>query len=146
MAQLSQRQAAQQWSIPWTTFRRAITTGKVSVGSNKRVDVAEMVRAFGDPPAQAETGANGSSGSNSGPALDHPETLAMRTEIATLRDLVQRADAERDRALDMMRLLAHDRPSQPAPVPLKTRFNAALIGAVLIALGVALGLAISLLR
>lgn len=100
MAQLTQRQAAQQWGIPWTTFRRAVSAGKVSVGGDKRVDSAEMLRAFGEPKAQP----NGPNG----PTDLTVENARLKAENEALRELVQRADAERDRAIDTMRQLTHD--------------------------------------
>lgn len=107
MAQLTQRQAAQTWSIPWTTFRRAVQSGKVSVGADKKVDSAEMVRAFGEPPAQQ----SGPSGTNEFTQPTHAteiENARLKAENEALRELVKRADAERDRAIETMKLLGHE--------------------------------------
>lgn len=49
MTLLTQREAARVWSIPWTTFRRKVQSGELSIGADKRVDPAEMVRVFGEP-------------------------------------------------------------------------------------------------
>lgn len=113
MAYLTQRQAAQQWSIPWSTFRRVVKSGKVSLDVEKRVDVSEMIRAFGEPPAQPETGTTEPVGAT----VAHPtklENARLKELVAALEEPVRRADAERDRALDtVQRLLTHEAAPQP---------------------------------
>lgn len=105
MAQLTQRQAAQQWAIPWTTFRRAVKAGKVTVSSDKTVDPAEMLRAFGEPAARAAaqvgtgtTGPSGTSAAQPGPPLED-----LQAELARARTDLERAATEiawRDRLLE----------------------------------------------
>lgn len=115
MAHLSQRQAAQQWGIAWSTFRRAVKAGKVSVDADKRVELSEMIRAFGEPPAQPAAGASEPDGTSPEPAAAHAleiENARLRAELEAARELVRRADAERDRAIETMRLLTHDRPTR----------------------------------
>ena len=107
---LTQREAAQRWGIPWTTFRRAVKAGKVSIGADKRVDPAEMLRAFGEPMERAVIGTNGPVGTS----LAHPdsarltaleiENAALRAERDGLRELV----SSKDETIAAMRLLTHD--------------------------------------
>ena len=74
---LSQREAATQWHLSRVTIQRAIKTGKLTLTPNKKIDVAEMVRAFGEPkPAQSGT---------AGPLVASQETAAMAEELARLR-------------------------------------------------------------
>lgn len=49
MTQLSQREAATRWGIARTQIGRDIKSGKLSLTTDKRVDVAEMVRVYGEP-------------------------------------------------------------------------------------------------
>lgn len=108
---LSQREAARMWGVGRATLQRAVVSGKLSVSSEKLIDPAEMVRVFGEPKRPAGP-------AQSGPAIPaeatpEPPVLAvenarLQAENEALRDLVRRADAERDRALDVVRLLTHD--------------------------------------
>lgn len=49
MTDLSQREAASTWGLGRITIQRAIKAGKLSLTPNKKIDVAEMVRVFGEP-------------------------------------------------------------------------------------------------
>lgn len=116
---LTQREAAQRWSIPWTTFRRAVKAGKVSVGADKRVDPVEMLRAFGEPSARvawAENGTNGPVGTSTA----QTRIAALETEIARLRQfeiasaglaatVAAQADNLKDLRAEVLRL-GHDVP------------------------------------
>lgn len=96
MAHLTQREAAQRWAIPWTTFRRAVKAGKVSVGADKRVDPAEMLRAFGEPAARAETGTSGPLGTSEAHPAAHTDFVRLKvleTENAMLRETIAAKDA-----------------------------------------------------
>ena len=105
---MSQREAARRWGIPRATVQRAVTSGKLSLTGDKRIDPAEMTRFFGPPRSAAEP-ARASQIRPIGPADAALENARLRAENEALRDLVQRADAERDRALDtVQRLLTHD--------------------------------------
>lgn len=112
MAHLTQRQAAQQWGIPWTTFRRAVKSGKVSVDADKRVELSEMLRAFGEPQAQPAAGASEPAGTTPAAHELEVENARLRAELEAARELVRRADAERDRAIETMRMLTHERPKR----------------------------------
>lgn len=109
---MSQREAARRWGLGRVTIQRAISAGKLSVTAEKLIDPAEMVRAFGEPkPAQSrpETPDVASHEPTQEPVHLAVTIARLEAENAALRDLVQRADAERDRALDtVQRLLAHD--------------------------------------
>jgi hypothetical protein len=81
------------------------------VGLDKRVDTAEMLRAFGEPVAQPKSGTDGPSGTSENQPVAHAlavENARLKAENEALRELVQRSDAERDRAIETMRLLTHD--------------------------------------
>lgn len=109
---LSQREAARQWNIPRATLQRAISSGKLSLTSDKRIDVAEMVRVFGNPEP-ARSGSNGPVESTTEPPALAVTVARLEAENRALRDLVQRADAERDRALEtVQRLLTHEAASR----------------------------------
>lgn len=108
MATLSQREAARRWGVPRATLQRAVSSGKLSLTSDKRIDPAEMVRVFGEPgPARA--GPNGPDESTPEPPSLALAMARLEAENAALRELVKRADAERDRALEtVQRLLTHE--------------------------------------
>ncbi len=116
MSQLSQREAARAWGVGRATLQRAIASGKLSVTGDKLIDPTEMVRVFGEPkrPAgPARAGPNEPDESTPGPPGPAVKIAQLEAENAALRELVQRADAERDRALGMVRLLTHDTPGKP---------------------------------
>ena len=108
---LSQREAARRWGVPRATLQRAIASGKLSLTSDKRIDVAEMVRVFGDPEPD-RAGPNGPVESTPEPPELALAVARLEAENAALRELVKRADAERDRALEtVQRLLTHEAPA-----------------------------------
>lgn len=49
MSHLSQREAATKWHLSRARVQRAIKAGKLSMTPDKTIDVAEMVRVFGEP-------------------------------------------------------------------------------------------------
>lgn len=107
---LSQREAARAWGLGRSSIQRAIAAGKLSLTSEKRLDPAEMVRVFGEPGRPS-----GPLEATSEPPIEQVARVAqLEAEVRLLRELVQRADAERDRALaDKQRaeqqfLLTHD--------------------------------------
>lgn len=105
---MSQREAARRWAIPRATVQRAIAAGKLSLTGDKKIDPAEMSRFFGPPRSTSEP-ARSSQMRPDGPPDAALENARLRAENEALRALVQRADAERDRALDtVQRLLTHD--------------------------------------
>ena len=115
MTRLTQRQAAQQWGIAWTTFRRAVKAGKVSVGADKRVDVAEMLRVYGEPVAQPETGASGPGGTSPGPPMVDAELAQLRADLAAMtvdRDRLRELVTAKDETIAAMRLLTHQKPEK----------------------------------
>lgn len=112
---MSQREAARVWGIPRITLQRAVTDGKISLTGDKKIDPAEMVRFFGEPRKPDEPARKIQLRPDEPPALG-VENARLQAENAALRELVKRADAERDRALDMVRLLTHEKSAQePAP-------------------------------
>ena len=114
---LTQRQAAHQWAIPWTTFRRAVKAGKVSIGADKLVDPSEMLRAFGEPVAQSKTGTSGPLGTSVAQPLAQPDLVRLKVlevENAMLRDQLREIIAAKDANLADLRAevlrLTHDSP------------------------------------
>lgn len=127
MTGLSKREAALRWGVSRNRIDRAIERGELSLTSDKCLDPAELSRAFGEPKPprnRLRTGSAEPDGAGSGPAPIGDESVALKVENESLkremehmRELVRRADAERDRALDMLRMLTHDRPAKPESVP-----------------------------
>lgn len=122
MTLLTQREAARVWSIPWTTFRRKVQSGELSIGADKRVDPAEMVRVFGEP-RPSTTDPNGPS-----KTIDpfefyrHNEQLLkaqkdmLQAEIEGLRAVIAAKDETIAAQAAALRLLAAP-PADPAPEP-----------------------------
>lgn len=106
---LSQREAARIWGVSRASIQRAISSGKLSRTTDKLIDPAEMMRVFGPAPSRPNEPLVPP---NEPPAQDVAQLAqlaALRAENSALRELVQRADAERDRALEtVQRLLAHE--------------------------------------
>ncbi len=113
---MSQREAARIWGIPRITLQRAVKDGKISLTGDKKIDPAEMVRFFGEP-RQVDEPAQKIQMRPHEPDAIGAENARLRAENVALRELVQRADAERDRALDMVRLLTHEKPAQEPAQP-----------------------------
>jgi len=110
MAHLTQREAARAWSIPWTTFRRKVQAGELSIGADKRVDPAEMVRVFGEP----RTSTNGPSGPSPGPAEETPEVARLKAENEGLRAVISAKDETiRTQADALLRLAGPKADPQP---------------------------------
>lgn len=108
MAILSQREAARIWGVSRASIQRAISSGKLSLTSDKRIDPAEMVRVFGEPEP-ARIGPYEPVESTPEPPQLALTVARLEAENAALRELVKRADAERDRALEtVQRLLVHE--------------------------------------
>jgi len=113
---MSQREAARIWGVPRITLQRAVKDGKISLTGDKKIDPAEMVRFFGEP-RQAHEPAQKIQLRPYEPDTLGAENARLQAENIALRELVQRADAERDRALDMVRLLTHEKPAQEPAQP-----------------------------
>jgi hypothetical protein len=107
---MSQREAARIWGVSRASIQRAISSGKLSRTTDKLIDPAEMLRVFGPASSRSNEPVEPP---NEPPAQDVAQLAALRAENAALRELVKRADAERDRALEtVQRLLTHDRPGR----------------------------------
>lgn len=134
MSQLTQREAARAWSIPWTTFRRKVQAGELSIDADKRVDSAEMVRVFGEP----RTSTNGPVGTSTGPAADPIEVVRLKAENEGLKRELGRLESHlTDLRGEILRLTG---PKADAQTPPKTDATGRR---VLIALGVFTALVIT---
>ena len=91
MNRLTQREAARAWSIPWSTFRRKVKAGEVSIDAEKRVDASEMVRVFGEP----RTSTNEPVGTSLDQQMAQPwqaEKARLEAENAGLRAVLSAKD------------------------------------------------------
>ncbi|WP_416204367.1 helix-turn-helix domain-containing protein [Xanthomonas euvesicatoria] len=104
---MSQREAARVWGVPRITLQRAVSDGKISLTGDKKIDPAEMVRFFGPP-----RNGSGPAPENQMRTIEPPEVALenarLKAENEALRELVKRADAERDRAIEQIRMLTHE--------------------------------------
>ena len=98
MAMLSLREAALATGTSKSTIQRAIKAGKLSAGRTDdggyQIDPAELHRVY--PPRNAgETVRDGAAGQDATPPAT-PATALLEAEIASLRELLRRADRETD--------------------------------------------------
>lgn len=125
--ELSQREAARQWGLSRAYIQRAIKSGKVSATSDGKIDVSEMVRAFGEPKPEVDPPQSGSGK----PLGATPEPGEGTVDLATLADLKAQL-ASRDREIELLqknlddlrgvvRLLSHEKAAQATPEPPKPR-------------------------
>jgi hypothetical protein len=103
--------------------------GRLSVGRDERdmvyVDAAEMVRAYGEPPAQRDGPADGTRQAQDetpeavlkAVKIRHLEQVVvlLREQVATLRAELDRAHQDKERQAEthrqVLRLLEHQRPA-----------------------------------
>jgi hypothetical protein len=116
---LSQREAARAWSIPWTTYRRKVQAGELSIGADKRVDPAEMVRVFGEPRPSS----NGPVGTSIGPADEAAEVAQLKARLTAVEAMLEAKDmviVAQGQTIEAqaaaLRLLAAP-PAEPTPEP-----------------------------
>jgi excisionase family DNA binding protein len=98
MAQLSLREAADACGVSKSTILRAIKSGRMSAprtdDGGYAIDPSELHRVY--PPRNAsDLGRNGSAGHDAPSAATHA-TAALDAEIASLREMLRRADREAD--------------------------------------------------
>jgi hypothetical protein len=112
MTLLSQREAAAQWGMGRATLQRAIRAGKVSAAEGGRIELSEMLRAFGPARGRPTT-----------PDEAAPRATDEAAELARLRDKLEALEAvlaAKDETIAAqaaaLRLLAAP-PADPAPEP-----------------------------
>lgn len=114
MTLLSQREAAAQWGMGRATLQRAIRAGKVSVGEGGRIELSEMLRAFGpargrpSTPDEATPRATDEAIEN---ARLKAENEGLRAELAAVRENLTDLRAE------VLRLTAPKADPAPEPPP-----------------------------
>lgn len=101
---MSQREAAQEWGMSRVTIQRAIKAGKLSLTTDKRIDPAEMLRAFGEPLGRSS--ANRSIPENTGEST--AQTKVLRAEIEHLKAMLAEKDTHIDDLRQALRL-GHDK-------------------------------------
>lgn len=122
MTQLSQREAATRWGIARTQIGRDIKSGKLSLTTDKRIDVAEMVRVYGEPsvttkpatkPALDRSAEPDVTTSNQPePVTDAIRVMLLEAELTAARAIIERQDQVIDRLgrqVDQL-LLPHEKP------------------------------------
>ena len=119
MTELSQREAATRWGIGRTQIGRDIKAGKLSLTRDKRIDVAEMVRVYGEPkpvtePAQGQpTEPDVTPQNRPEPVTDAVRVMLLQAELEAARSIIERQDKVIDRLgrqVDQL-LLPHEKPS-----------------------------------
>jgi hypothetical protein len=113
---LSQRQAAQVWGVSRATLQRAISSGKLSVSAEGRIDPAEMLRVFGAAKSSSKSGPH----EPLGPPLsrgDEPplkaENQALRAALAAKEELIVAKDRHIADLSQALRLLTGPSTSTP---------------------------------
>jgi hypothetical protein len=125
--EMSQREAARQWGLSRAYIQRAIKSGKVSTTRDGKIEVSEMVRAFGEPKPTTEPPKSGSAEPLGAPP-EPGEGTANLADLADLKALL----ASRDREIELLqknlddlrgvvRLLSHEKAAQATPEPPKPR-------------------------
>lgn len=107
MTYLSQREAATRWGIARTQIGRDIKAGKLSLTTDKRIDVAEMVRVYGEPrvttkpvtePAHSQPSEPDVTTQNRAePVTDSVRVMLLEAELAAARSIIERQDQVIDR-------------------------------------------------
>jgi hypothetical protein len=87
---LSQREAAAQWGMGRATLQRAIRAGKVSAGEGGRIEVSEMIRAFGEPGSGRPATPHEATPRATDEAIENArlkaENEGLRAELAAVRE------------------------------------------------------------
>lgn len=107
---MSQREAARAWGVSRATLQRYIAAGKLSLTTEKLVDPAEMVRAFGEPkrpqePAQPDRVEPLESTND--PAQSQ-RIAVLEAEISGLRATLAAKDSHIIDLRSQVQLLTHD--------------------------------------
>lgn len=118
MTRLSQRQASSQWGIARVTLQRAIQSGKVSKGTDGKIDVSELFRVFGEPKGPAQGRESRPEKSTERAAIEEAyrqeaealkaEKAALLVEKEHLRELLAEARARAEFAEKTVLMLTHE--------------------------------------
>lgn len=156
MAVLSISEASRRWRMGRTTIQKAIREGRLSAtgqpNGSKGIDTAELLRAFGEPPADAwsDAGTDAPQPPTTMQAIqaDAPASsqadagLAVSSLQAQVTLLQAQLDDAKERELWLRRQLEDTRRLLPAPPPAPVRQPPPpRLWALLILLAVALALA-----
>lgn len=126
---LSVTEAAELYHIARTTIYRKIKNGELSSGSDKRIDLSEMIRVFGEPVAKMQQGTLQQDTVNNVALHQEKETL-LNERIKALEDAL--ANAERDKewlksqveqSQQIIKLLEHKQVKPPTPTAKKGLFS-----------------------
>ena len=118
---LSVTEAAKLYHIARTTIYRKVKSGELSSGSDKKIDLSEMIRVFGEPVAKVKQVTQQDNATSSVAIHQEKETL-LNERIRALEDAL--ANAERDKewlksqveqSQQIIKLLEHKQVKQPAP-------------------------------
>ena len=101
---LSQREAATQWGVSRATLQRAIKAGKLSLTTDKTLDPAEMLRAFGEPSRPESRPTVPSETAQASTRL-----IQLETENVMLRELVKSKDENLTDMRAQVQRLTHDK-------------------------------------
>jgi hypothetical protein len=117
MTLLSQREAAARWGMGRATLQRAIRAGKVSASEGGRIEVSEMLRAFGEPASGRPTTPDEAT-----PRATHEaaEMARLRAEVDGLKAVLAAKDETIAAQAAALRLLAAppaEPTREPAPEP-----------------------------
>jgi len=112
MTLLSQREAAARWGMGRATLQRAIRAGKVSAGEGGRIELSEMIRAFGPARGRPTTPDEATPR-----ATDEAAEMArLRAEVDGLKAVLAAKDETIAAQAAALRLLAAP-PAEPTPEP-----------------------------
>jgi transcriptional regulator of acetoin/glycerol metabolism len=126
---LSVTEAANLYHIARTTIYRKVKNGELSSGSDKKIDLSEMIRVFGEPVAKTQQSVQQDNATSSVSLHQEKETL-LNERIRALEDAL--ANAERDKewlksqveqSQQIIKLLEHKQVKPPAPTAKKGLFS-----------------------
>lgn len=110
-SQLSQREAASQWSLGRATIQRAIKDGKLSLTPDKRIDPAEMLRVFGEPRPVLNAISTPPKATSEADSLK-AELVGLKAENAGLKATLDASRQTIDALKQSLALLIHDPPKR----------------------------------
>ena len=151
MAKFNISQAAKLYSKDWKTIKRHIAKGKLSQESDGLIDMAELIRAYGEPKSNAPPTPENNNKAMPDYASPKIEELFGR-QVKMLERQVEDLREERDRRLGIVenqtRLLEYkptpeNQPTLPQPVQVKSLswLHATLIGCGLV--GASIGITVA---
>ena len=136
-------EASKLYSIARSTIYRKIKDGELSIDTDKKIDLSEMMRVFGAIPSQLQTNTTVESVAVEPVSLQSDTTLLLQERIATLEKELAVAIALKDefekerawlkqqfeQAQNTVKLLEHKQ-ATPPPVATKTNLFGRIIKAI----------------